>query len=303
MTANDGVTPIQNPKAQIQSLLSARGLAPKKSFGQNFMVDSNFAAAIARSCQSDEKTLVIEVGPGTGCLTQAILKAHPAARLLAIEIDRGLASVLREEFKDALATNRMTLIEGDVLASKHKLAPQLIETALQISAQENRPRRVLCANLPYNVATPLLANLAVDVEGLAVESAFATIQLEVAYRLFAKAGEKEYGPLAVLMHLRTEGRISRKAGCEIFWPRPQVESAVIEMRFRPWPGAGEAGLRRDEAEAFQDFLRTLFSQRRKTLRAALKPLRIPETSTVAPDARAEDIAPEVLLELFRQTRG
>src|SRR5579862_6213861 len=83
---------------QLKSALEARGLKPRKAFGQNFMLDTNFAVAIARDAAPDERTLILEVGPGTGCLTRAILDAHPAARVLAIELDRGLAALLRETF-------------------------------------------------------------------------------------------------------------------------------------------------------------------------------------------------------------
>ena len=263
------------------------------------MVDPQFAAAIARQSAPDEKTLLIEVGPGTGCLTLALLNAHPAARILAIEIDRGLAAALREALRSLPAGERVTLLEGDALSGKHALSPELVKAAQEISISEHRPRRVLCANLPYNAATPLLANLAADREGLSLAEAVVTVQLEAAQRLFAQAGTRAYGPLAVLMALRADGEIARKAGNEIFWPRPQVDSAVIGLRFRPWPEANQPGLQRAEAGPFQVFLRTLFSKRRKTLRGALKPLRIPAAVDVTPDERAENLSPGSLLALFR----
>lgn len=284
---------------QLKASLTARGLAPKKMFGQNFMVDSNFAAAVARDANPDEKTLLIEVGPGTGCLTQALLDSHPAARVLAIEIDRGLAALLRETFAEPLASGRLTLIEGDALDGKHAISPELVHAITEISAKENRPRRVLCANLPYNAATPLLANFAVDAQHLHIESAIATIQLELAQRLFAKPGESTYGALTALLALRAEGKIIRKIGGEIFWPRPQVDSAVIRLDYLPWD---KSALRKEEVEAFQGFLQKLFSQRRKTVRAVLKPVLIPESLKLPENARAEDLSPRTLLDLFRGTQ-
>ncbi|MCY3019168.1 MAG: hypothetical protein NTW87_09100 [Planctomycetota bacterium] len=109
----------------MKAALAARGLAAKKSFGQNFMVDRNFAAAVARAAEPDQRTLVIEIGPGTGCLTTALLETHPAARVLAVEIDRGLAAMLRESFAGEIAGNRLTLLEGDALRGKHGLAAGL----------------------------------------------------------------------------------------------------------------------------------------------------------------------------------
>ncbi len=284
---------------QLKESLTSRGLAPQKKFGQNFMVDSNFAAAVARDAQADEKTLLIEVGPGTGCLTRELLDSHPSARVLAIEIDRGLAALLRETFAEPLASSKLTLLEGDALASKHEIAADFARAINEISGRENRARRVLCANLPYNAATPLLANFAVDAQDLNIATAIATIQLELAQRLFAKPGESAYGALTALLALRAEGKIIRKVGGDIFWPRPQVDSAVIRLDYLPWD---KSPLRKDEVEPFQDFLQKLFSQRRKTVRAVLKPALIPESLQLPENARAEDLPPLTLLELFRSTR-
>jgi len=287
---------------QLKSALDARGLKPRKAFGQNFMLDTNFAAAIARDAAPDEHTLILEVGPGTGCLTRAILDAHPAARVLAIELDRGLAGLLRETFAADLQNKRLTLLEGDVLAGKHEISPEFVAEALAISAAENRPRRVLCTNLPYNVATPLLANLALDECRVAVSSAVATVQLELAQRLLAKPGESSYGALSALIALRAHGKILRKVGNEVFWPRPGVDSAVIGLTFKPWPKPGESpmdSLSQDEAVAFQQFVQKAFSQRRKMLRVTLKPAVIPKSLNISANARAEELSPAQLLELFR----
>lgn len=285
--------------------MEERGLAPRKSLGQNFMVDPNFAAAVARAAEPDERTLVLEVGPGTGCLTEALLATHPAARVLAVELDRGLAAYLRETFAEPIAQHRLTLLEGDALAGKHALAPELVETALQISAKENRPRRVLCANLPYNAATPILMNLAADTECLGVESAVATIQTELAERLLSPPGRHAYGAPSAFLGLRATGKILRRIGNEVFWPRPQVDSAVIRLDFKPWSESGVSGtnaLLREEAAPFQQFLQTLFSHRRKTIRAVLKLRELPPELQLSPTARAEELPPAVLLALHRLAR-
>lgn len=289
-------------RERLPELLAAHGLSPRKRFGQHFLVDPNFARAVAAAAGADERTLLIEVGPGTGLLTRALLEAHPRARVLAIEIDRGLNGLLRAEFAGELAAGRVTLLEGDVLAGKHGLHPGLCAEALGISRHEDRPRRVLCANLPYNAATPLLANLALPgragprrtPELRLVEKAVATVQLELARRILGAPGSADYGALAALLALRTRGRLLRKAGPEIFWPRPQVQSAVLELEYLPWP---ESGLHPEEAAPFQRFVQKLFQHRRKTLRAALG-------GGLAQDdplarARAEDLPPEELLSLFR----
>jgi 16S rRNA (adenine1518-N6/adenine1519-N6)-dimethyltransferase len=296
------VKEIPNPDSalgKLRSTLASRGLSPRKRFGQNFMVDSNFAAAIARDAQIDNSTLVIEVGPGTGCLTRALLDADPGSRVVAVEIDRGLAALLRETFASEIASQRLTLLEGDVLESKHTISQQVIDAVQSISAAENRPRRVLCSNLPYNIATPLLANAATGEDRLDIESAVVTIQLELAERFFAKPGSAEYSALSLFLALRAEGKILRRVGNEVFWPRPNVDSAVVQLHFKSWE---RSPLRREESGEFQSFLQKLFTHRRKTLRAVLKPQALPVMPGVEADARAEKLPPDVLLELFRKLK-
>ncbi|MFH0938650.1 MAG: 16S rRNA (adenine(1518)-N(6)/adenine(1519)-N(6))-dimethyltransferase RsmA [Planctomycetota bacterium] len=288
----------QSPFTNVRQMLAEYGLAPKKAFGQNFMVDTNFAEAVVREAAPDERALVIEIGPGTGCLTRTLLAAHSQARVLAMEIDRGLVALLRQTFADALAQQRLTLLEGDALAGKHSISPLLIGAALQISARENRPRCLLCSNLPYNAATPVLANFAISQQGLELASAIATVQSEVAERMLAKPGAASYGALSILMALRTKGKILRRVGNAVFWPRPAVDSAVIRLDFKPWELADATALQREEASPFQAFLQKLFSQRRKTLRAVLKTA-LPTALHLPSDVRAETLPPETILALFR----
>ncbi len=298
---SDSLPPLRS-KDSLKASLSSRGLAPQKKFGQNFMIDTNFAAAVAADAGPGQGTLTLEIGPGTGCLTRAILAADPQAHVLAMEIDRGLAELLRETFATEIAAQRLTLLEGDALESKHELSPQFVAAALEISARENRPRRVLCANLPYNAATPLLANMSGDAQHLDVQLAIATVQLELAQRLFCAAGSADYGALTAYMAVRAKGSIIRRIGNEIFWPRPTVDSAVVKVEYLPFcaeDALDPTRLRRSEATGFQQFLQKLFSQRRKTLRATLKPQVIPSTTGIAPDARAEDLPPGALLRLYR----
>jgi len=273
------------------------------------MVDPNFVRAVAREAHADEKTLLLEVGPGTGLLTAALLESHPQARVLAIELDPKLANLLREEFAGELSAGRLTLLEGDVLAGKHALNAEWLGEIARISHTEGRPQRVLCANLPYNAATPLIANLAwpMDeafraaagalIEERTVQRIVATIQLELAERLFGAPGSHDYGALTACLALCSKGKLTRKVGPEAFWPRPQVSSAVIELDYPAWPACA---LRREEALAFRDFTQTLFQQRRKTLGAVLKG-RLSKEAPLA-KARAEDLAPAELLGLFRTLR-
>ena len=302
--------------AQLKALLAARGLRPRKALGQNFLLDPNFAAAIARAAGADERTLVLEAGPGTGFLTRALLDAHPAARVLAVEMDAGLVELLRDEFSADLAARRLTLLHGDALQGKHGLNAEFLRAAEQIGREESRPRRVLCANLAYSIATPLIANLALghraafgappavtggtDIRvcpARLVERIVATVQLELAERLFGKPGGADHGPLAVLLALCATGRILRRVGPEVFWPRPRVSSAVVELDLPPWD---RTALRWDEVPGFQALLQRLFQHCRKTLRAILGDA-LPATHALA-KARAEDVPPGELLRLFQEAQ-
>ncbi|MCZ7645801.1 MAG: hypothetical protein M5U26_11035 [Planctomycetota bacterium] len=216
--------------AELKALLERHGLRPRRRLGQNFLIDANFAAAVAREIAPDECCVVLEVGPGTGVLTAALLAAHPRARVLAVELDPGLAGVLREALGAEMAAGRLTLLEGDALEGKHGLNPAMVQELARISRDESRPRRILGANLPYNAATPLIANLAL---GETVDRIVATIQLELAERLVAKPNTPDYGPLSAFLALRGHARMLRKIGPEVFWPRPQVHSAVVEVRLPP----------------------------------------------------------------------
>jgi 16S rRNA (adenine1518-N6/adenine1519-N6)-dimethyltransferase len=280
----------------LRALLTAHGARPRKALGQNFLVDANFCTAIVRAAAPDERTLILEAGPGTGALTSALLQAHPRARVLAMELDPALVRLLRAEFAGELSAGRLTLLEGDVLAGKRLLEPVLVEEAFRVSRAEGRTRRVLCSNLAYNFATPLLANLAA-MEQVLVEETVATVQWESAQRFLAAPGGMHYGPLAAFLRLRGGGEVLRRVGPEVFWPRPKVHSAVLRLRLPPWEQTAYRTPR--EAREFLDFLHLLFGQRRKTLRAILGAAPAGKLA----GARAEDLAPEVLLELFRRMRA
>jgi len=295
--------PLPSKLQRLKDTLAARGLSPRKMFGQNFMVDTNFAAAIAREAKLDRGSLAIEVGPGTGLLTEALLASHPEARVLAIEIDRGLAELLRESFAVEISSGRLTLLEGDALDGKHRLNPQLAAHIRELKQREQRARAVLCSNLPYNAGTPIVAIAATDADDTGIADALVTVQLELAERMLATAGSDAYGGLSALIALRATGKIERVIGAEVFWPRPQVDSALLRLKFLPWdlhhdPTAA-APLAKAEVPEFQAFLQQIFSQRRKTLRSVLRPRILPPEFAACGDRRAENIAPTQLLAIFR----
>lgn len=266
-------------QTEIRELLAARGLAPRKALGQHFLVDHNLLARLVDAAGVGEGDLVLEVGPGTGTLTEELLAR--GSRVVAAELDPGLARLLRDRMGDE---RRFTLVEGDCLESKRRLATPLLE------ALGDQPFAVV-ANLPYGCATPLMLTLLVDHP--ACRGLFVTVQREVADRLLAQPGTRDYGPLAVVA--RVTARCERLASLppHCFWPRPEVESAMVAIRRLPRPGV-------NDLRGFAEFCSRLFGQRRKQLGAVLGD-RDAWPEGVTRRARAEDLSLHQLIALWQQT--
>ncbi len=260
--------------AEIRATLDAHGLRPNKALGQNFLIDQNLVRKLVASAEVGSGDIVLEVGPGTGVLTDALVES--GARVVACELDRGLAGVLRERFAE-----RITLIEGDCLASKREVAPQVISA---IGGGEFK----LVANLPYGCATPLMMTLLVAHR--ACLSMHVTIQREVGDRLAAGEGSKAYGALSVVAQTLAEVRWIATLPPSCFWPRPAVTSAMVSVvRRHPAPAV--------EAEGFAAFCARLFEARRKQLGATLgRDGAWPDG--VEPTDRAEGLSPEKIVALW-----
>ena len=276
-------------KHQIESLLSRAGSRPRHQFGQNFMIDQNLVRAVAEAGRLEPGDGVIEVGPGTGTLTEELLTR--AGRVVVVEIDRNLAGLLRDHFADR---PNFSLIEGDALAGKHQLSPEL--SAAIRAAQGDAMRVKLVANLPYNIASPLVIEMLIA----GVELLAFTVQKEVALRLGAKPGTDDYGPLTVMAQMLSRVEILRTLPAQAFWPPPKIESALVRLTRddRLGPKAG----------AFSAFVHALFSFRRKTLRRALLQAGFDAEAVLAATAldgqrRAEEFAPEVFVQMFGATRS
>jgi len=277
-------------KHEIQSLLAAAGSHPRHRFGQNFMIDQNLVRLVADAGGLTEHDLAIEVGPGTGTLTEELLAR--AAKVLAVEIDRDLAALLRNRFAD---NPSFTLIEGDALAGKHELNPDL--SAAIRSAADQRLRPKLVANLPYNIASPLIIDLLLA----GVELLAFTVQKEVAHRLRAKPGTEDYGVLSAMAQLLSRVEILRTLPPQAFWPAPRIESALVRMSRDDRLGPARAA-------PFHGFVQQLFSMRRKTLRKGLSEAGYPAEELLSrrgidPQWRVEQLSPEDLLRLFDAAAG
>lgn len=264
-------------KHQIQELLAQAGSQPRHRFGQNFMIDQNLVRVVADAGAIAPGDVVIEVGPGTGTLTEELL-SRGGAEVIAVEIDRDLAKLLRERFA---GEPRFRLIEGDALSSKHALNEEL-SRHLAAAHQAARPRKLI-ANLPYNIASPL----AIELLLARVDLLAFTVQKEVADRLRAAPGSDAYGPLSVMAQMLAEVEVLRTLPPQVFWPAPKIESALVRMTRRegqPAPDAAE----------FSRFVQKLFSFRRKTLRKALAQAGLDAEAALAKTGVDAQVRPEVL---------
>ncbi|RUT28532.1 16S rRNA (adenine(1518)-N(6)/adenine(1519)-N(6))-dimethyltransferase RsmA [Arsenicitalea aurantiaca] len=255
----------------LREVIATHGLMAKKALGQNFLFDLNLTARIARVAGPLEGVTVIEVGPGPGGLTRALL-AEGAGKVIAIERDARALPVLAEI--SAAYPGRLEVIEGDALE-------------IDYAALASGPTRIV-ANLPYNIATPLLTGwLAANPWPPYFESLTLMFQREVAERIVAKPGDKPFGRLGVLAGWRTEARIAFNVDRNAFTPPPKVTSSIVHLKPRPVDPA--LGVRDVETVT-----KAAFGQRRKMVRQSLKSLGVPvegllEAAGLKGDERAEDL--------------
>jgi 16S rRNA (adenine1518-N6/adenine1519-N6)-dimethyltransferase len=256
----------------LRDVIRRHGLVARKSLGQNFLLDLNLTARIARAAESLAGVTVLEVGPGPGGLTRALLSLG-AARVIAVERDERAIAALREIA--ALYPDRLDIVEADAL----DFDPQ---------AYRHRPSRIV-ANLPYNIATALLIGwLSIEPWPPWYDSAVLMFQREVAERIVAAPGSKIYGRLSVLVQWRCEARILFDVNASAFVPPPKVKSSLLRIVPRAEPLPCD---RRHLEAATQ----AAFGQRRKMLRQSLRSLgtdamALIEAAGLNPTARAEDIS-------------
>ncbi|HYI63009.1 MAG TPA: 16S rRNA (adenine(1518)-N(6)/adenine(1519)-N(6))-dimethyltransferase RsmA [Acidimicrobiales bacterium] len=256
-------------RTQAVALLEAHGLAPSRALGQNFVVDPNTVRRIARLAGVGPGDAVVEIGAGLGSLTLAL--AATGADVTAVEVDRHLVPVLRE----VVAPAGVRVVEGDALTLRWD------------EVLAGSERWVLVANLPYNVATPLVLDLLDDVPAIA--RMLVMVQREAGERLAAEVGDPAYGIPSVKVRYWASARLVGKVGPDVFLPRPRVESALVELTRLPAPAVDA------DPERLFALVRAGFGQRRKMLRRSLSGLVGPEAFAAAglrPEARAEELSVE-----------
>ena len=271
----------------LREVIARHGLGAKKALGQNFLFDLNLTRRIARAAGPLAGVTVIEIGPGPGGLTRALLM-EGATNVIAIERDDRALAALAEI--SAAYPGRLTVIAGDALETDFR----------RLAA--GTPTKIV-ANLPYNIATPLLVGwLGGDVWPPYYESLTLMFQKEVAERIVAKPGGKDFGRLSVLCQYRTTARKLFDVNRSAFTPPPKVTSSIVQLvpKLKPEPACRLAVLERVTAAAF--------GQRRKMLRASLKSL-LPEPEVllnelgIDPELRAEQLPVEAFARLAQQIGG
>lgn len=280
---NPAVTSTQEGRllgaADIRRIASDAGISPTKKFGQNFVIDPGTVRRIVREAGVNANDHVLEVGPGLGSLTLAILET--GARVTAVEIDTPVAERLPHTIQEFMpqAMERLHVVHADVLT----LTPQTLPDF------EQDKQFTLVANLPYNVATPIVLTLLERFANLA--TFLVMVQKEVADRLAAGPGSKIYGTPSVKLAWYGTAHTVGSIGRNVFWPAPNVDSALV--LFHRYP-AGEGPAARTHASRATVFklIDAAFGQRRKTLHAALKsivPADVYKTAGIDPTRRGETL--------------
>jgi 16S rRNA (adenine1518-N6/adenine1519-N6)-dimethyltransferase len=285
----------------LQKKFSELGFQPYAQHGQNFLIDLNLLDFLVRVADVGPQDVVLEIGTGTGSLTVRL--AERAAAVVTVEIDPHLAQLASEQFAPEAP---IVLLQHDALRNKNNLHPAVLEAVRAQLAKVPDGRFKLVANLPYSVATPVISNLLRS--DLPPSSMTVTIQKELADRIVAEPRSKDYGSFSVWVQSQCFAMIARELAPTVFWPRPKVTSAIVQIILDPARRAAIPDLARLHA-----FVRGVFLHRRKFLRSALlgafKTLDKPTVDQVmrelelGPETRAEELSVEQLQRLAHALPG
>ena len=231
------------------------GLNPNKRHGQNFLIDLNLIELLARSAELTPDDIVLEVGTGMGSLTSML--ASQSAHVVTVEIDEHLHQLAQEELEEV---ENVTFLHQDVLRNKNHFDQRVLDTIQEAMTRYPGSIFKLAANLPYNIATPIVSNLLRC--PIIPESMTVAIQKELADRLVAEPNSKDYGALSVWVQSLCDAKVVRVLPPTVFWPRPKVDSAIVHLVHRP-----DKRAMIPDVEFFHTFTRRIFFHRRKFLRS------------------------------------
>ena len=249
------------PRKQTLSFLHQRfrevGIRPRTKLGQNFLIDQNLLNVLLQAAELAPADVVLEVGTGTGALTE--LMAPSVAAVVTVEVDGQLFQLAGEELHRHA---NVTMLHTDALAGKHHIRAEVLEAVYAALDAAPDRRFKLVANLPYNIATPLIMNLLSLPRPPQLMTL--TIQKEVADRIVAQPRSKDYGALSIWVQSQCRVELVRVLGPTVFWPRPKVSSAIVRIT-----ADAELRGRISDPVFFHGFIRSVFIHRRKFLRSAL----------------------------------
>lgn len=265
-------------QSYLRSLFSQRGVAPQHRYGQNFLIDLNIHDLIVKTADLGPDDVVLEVGPGAGAMTA--LMASTGAAVVAVDVDPAMAALAAEA---TAGMPNVRVLHADALARKNAMNPEVLDNIRAGLAVSPSRRFKLVANLPYNVATPIVSNLLVHPE-LSPAKIVVTIQLELAERMRAEPGTNDYGALSVLIQALAEVELVRVLPPSVFWPRPKVDSAIVAITPDPAKRAAIGDL-----PWFHSVVRRVFLHRRKNLRRVIHSLWRDDLSKPDADALLEEI--------------
>ncbi|MBX3438744.1 MAG: ribosomal RNA small subunit methyltransferase A [Planctomycetaceae bacterium] len=244
-------------RSYLMKLFEEHGFHPRTDLGQNFLIDLNLIDYVVDHADLSSDDVVLEIGAGTGSMTAQL--ALGAAAVVSVEVDANMHGLARA----AIAPfENVTLLHCDALKNKNHFSPTVLEAIQRALDADPKRRLKLVANLPYSIATPVVSNLVAT--DLPWARMILTIQYELGLRMGAKPRSSHYGSLSVWLQSQCHVKLLRKLGPTVFWPRPQVNSAI--MQITPHKSAAAKIVDR---EFFHDYVRRLFHQRRKLLRSVL----------------------------------
>jgi len=282
-------------KQQIQQLLAEAGALPNRRLGQHFLIDLNLMRLLVETAQIESSDVVLEVGCGTGSLTEAL--AQQAGKVIAVELDRILCTIAQTQLAK---TENVEIINTDILEKKRTLSSPVTE-AIELARKEYSGRLLLVANLPYNVASPVILNL---VTGPTVADAMCvTVQRQVAERMTAVTGSSEYGKLSILLTATGDVKTIRVLKPTVFWPQPQVDSAMITFARQ-----NEKVARIKNIQLFSQTVNLFMGHRRKMLKACARLAHarlgnvdnwpaIFEQCSIDPTQRPQQLSPEDYIDM------
>jgi 16S rRNA (adenine1518-N6/adenine1519-N6)-dimethyltransferase len=281
--------------------LERAGLQPKTKYGQNFLIDLNLLNILIDGAELSGNDVVLEVGTGLGSLTKTM--ALKAGRVITVEVDRDLQALAARELKSFA---NVELLSCDALRNKNHLRQEILESVATAMSAIDQPNFKLVANLPYNVATPIISNLLTETP--LVERMVVTIQKELGERITAAPSCKDYSALTVWMQSQCDCEILRVLPPTVFWPQPKVDSAILRIRLNPSKRA-----RIQDLEFFHGKLRALFFHRRKFLRSQLATAlqeeldksevdQVLESCGLSPSLRAEQLSVEQIIQMLEACR-